>query len=257
MHLKDINTLNMEEQKIRIEIAPEYDSEGRKKKDIKIKEKKPRTLKGRIIRSSIFSLILAGLTILDIKGQLKDIPINRVYIFLFAFAFIFLITFFANDSFMRRYKDGRLNLFYFFSSLFMFTIVPFMMFCPILLGAVHAQYPFDSNFLNNTNKSFSLSMGGAVGQSFQSVIVKLYHIGESRPVFWLIVLIAAFIVSIIVSYKSSIRDRYEEMDVDQLLRSLTEKDYNWEPPKNKFEGLFKKSQKTNAQQLKGGINKRK
>ena len=125
---------------------------------------------------------------------------------------------------------------------------PSMILMIILLGAMAGKYPTqyypNGTFQENMNHSFSISAKAMTG-AFQKLTMTFYDMGFRHPDFWMFFSIVFVFISIYLMKGAFKEDIYENMDAQELIDSITEKDYKdleeWEKHEDykKKHGSFK------------------
>lgn len=118
----------------------------------------------------------------------------------------------------RRFVDALPKFIY---ELFISVFIPGTILIIILLGALQANYNYDSVFKQNvTNESIPIiqkALDNGLVQGANDLIFKLYDMGQARPVLWLWLSILGFIFLFILAFIRSFWDNRTDEEKEQAM----------------------------------------
>jgi hypothetical protein len=142
--------------------------------------------------------------------------------------FVATIVVFLFIGFSKLPKKFRMTSAAWIRVIFINLIWPLLFFILILLGAITEKYPVQSypngTFSDNLNKSFSISSHAMFG-AFQRVAIFFYDLGQARPDFWIFAMVMFVVLSIFIISVNIKEDILSQMDAQELIDDIKEKDY--------------------------------
>lgn len=109
-----------------------------------------------------------------------------------------------------------------------------------MAGKYPIQHYPNGTFQDNLNHSFSISAKAMTG-AFQRITMTFYDFGFEHPDFWIFFSIVFVFISIYLMKDAFKEDIYEGMDAQELIDSITEKDYKDLDEWEKYEEYKKKN----------------
>jgi len=144
------------------------------------------------------------------------------------FGILLIVIFGLVFAFSQLKKSIKRNIVGWTSAIFTGLILPMLLFSIVILGATSVKVPQTSytngTFQDNINKSFSITMS-ATSNVIQKVVMIFYNLGNSNPTIWIIVIILFIIMAIWSLKYNAERNILQEMDAQEIIDSITEKDY--------------------------------
>jgi hypothetical protein len=99
------------------------------------------------------------------------------------------------------------------------VLIPMMPFYIILLGAIHTKYPYQSTFFQDI---ITRTGTGIISDTILYVVKFMYHLGESRPVLWIFLTLAAFFVLVYWSIVGKYPIEDEPSDAQDIIDEVEE-----------------------------------